>query len=76
PLAARHVNHWVPARDSQPALGNHRPKLTGGRPVCKQHRSLLCQHGHVVLYFSAQQTACLPSKTAQRTHSKTHTAYS
>ncbi|CAI9592622.1 unnamed protein product, partial [Staurois parvus] len=40
PLVARDVNHQVPAGDSLPVPGDHQAKLTGERPVCKQHRSL------------------------------------
>ncbi|CAI9600182.1 unnamed protein product [Staurois parvus] len=40
------VDHWIPARDSPLAPGNHRVSLTGERSVCKQYRSLPCQLQH------------------------------
>ncbi|CAI9537754.1 unnamed protein product [Staurois parvus] len=45
----------VPAGVSPPTPRDLRAKLTGKRPMCKQHRSLSCQQGHAALYFSAQQ---------------------
>ncbi|CAI9584473.1 unnamed protein product, partial [Staurois parvus] len=53
PLVATANNHQVTARDSLPAHGDSRGTLTGERSVCKQYRSLPCQHQHVALYCCA-----------------------
>ncbi|CAI9542914.1 unnamed protein product, partial [Staurois parvus] len=45
-------------------------KLIGERPVCKQHRSLSCQHGHAVLYLSAKL-----SHAKQCAYSEAHTQH-
>ncbi|CAI9553674.1 unnamed protein product, partial [Staurois parvus] len=51
PLAARNVNHQVPAGDSLPPPSNRRAKLTEERPVCNQHWSLSSQQGHAAVCF-------------------------
>ncbi|CAI9561266.1 unnamed protein product, partial [Staurois parvus] len=49
PLAATADDHQVPAGDSPPAPNDRGGTLPGKRSVCKQYRSLPCQHQHSAL---------------------------